>query len=93
MIRLCTTSLWDKNVTHSSYPYLTECFRNTILQWVPMSIFWLILPLWLFVLNRRQIKSQPLIVSRLFINKMILTCLFIFLQMIHIINYFVTSTE
>ncbi|CAM4943622.1 unnamed protein product [Rotaria socialis] len=93
MIRLCTTSLWDKNATHSSYPYLTECFRNTILQWVPISIFWLILPLWLFVLNRRQIKSQSLIVSRLFINKMILTCLFIFLQLIHIINYFVPSTE
>ncbi|CAF1477372.1 unnamed protein product [Adineta steineri] len=36
MNHFCTTPFWDENVTNSSYPYLTECFRNTVLQWVPM---------------------------------------------------------
>ncbi|CAF4750077.1 unnamed protein product [Rotaria sp. Silwood2] len=63
----------DKNVTNSPYPYLTECFRNTILQWVPMGIFWLILPLWLYMLNKRRIKLQALVISMLFIIKMVNT--------------------
>ncbi|CAF0999654.1 unnamed protein product [Rotaria sordida] len=93
MIHLCTTPFWDKNVINSSYPYLTECFRNTILQWVPMSIFWLILPLWLYVLHKRSIKLQALVVSTLFIIKMIFVCLFILIQIIRIIHYVVLLKE
>jgi hypothetical protein len=58
-------------VTSSPYPYLTECFRNTILQWVPMSIFWLILPMWLYMLSKQRIKSQALEISTLFIAKIV----------------------
>ncbi|CAF3222819.1 unnamed protein product, partial [Rotaria sp. Silwood2] len=73
----------DKNVTNSPYPYLTECFRNTILQWVPMGIFWLILPLWLYMLNKRRIKLQALI----------FVCLFILIQIIRIVHYVVVLKE
>ncbi|CAF3642109.1 unnamed protein product [Adineta steineri] len=93
MIYLCTTPLWDKNVTSSPYPYLTKCFRNTILQWVPISIFWLILPVWLYILSKRQFKSQPLAVSILFITKMILTGLFLLVQIIRTIHYAILLTS
>ena len=58
-------------MTNSPYPYLTECFRNTALQWVPLGIFWLILPMWLFMLVKQQIKSQALAISSLFTVKMV----------------------
>ncbi|CAF4181538.1 unnamed protein product, partial [Adineta steineri] len=93
MNHFCTTPFWDENVTNSSYPYLTECFRNTVLQWVPMSIFWLILPLWLYALVKQQIKSQVIQVSILFITKMILTTLFILIQIVRIIHYVFLSTN
>ncbi|CAF3899223.1 unnamed protein product [Adineta steineri] len=93
MIRLCETPLWDKNITKSSYPYLTECFRNTILQWVPMGIFWLILPLWIYMLIRERIKSQPIPISGLFITKMILAVQFLLIEIFRIIYYAVLSTE
>ncbi|CAF1344492.1 unnamed protein product [Adineta ricciae] len=80
MIRLCTTPLWDENITNLSYPYLTECFRNTILQWIPLSVFWFVLPLWIYVLNRRGRKLQAMRISSLFISKMIFTVFFILMQ-------------
>ncbi|CAF3495114.1 unnamed protein product, partial [Rotaria sp. Silwood1] len=83
----------DKNVTNLPYPYLTECFRSTILQWVPISIFWLILPLWLYILNKRQLKSQALVVSLLLIIKMILACLFILIQIFRLVHYVVLWTD
>ncbi|UJR17989.1 hypothetical protein I4U23_004890 [Adineta vaga] len=67
MIYMCTTPFWDKNITNLPYPSLTECFRNTVLRWVPIGIFWLILPLWLYILHRRRIKSQPIPISLLFV--------------------------
>ncbi|CAF1308417.1 unnamed protein product, partial [Adineta steineri] len=87
MNHFCTTPFWNENITNSSYPYVTECFRNTVLQWVPMGIFWLILPLWLYALVKQQMKSQVIQVSTLFITKMILTTLFILIQIIRIIHY------
>jgi hypothetical protein len=64
-------TLQDKNVTSSPYPYLTECFRNTILQWVPIGVLWLILPLWLYMLFKQQLKAQLLPISVLFITKIV----------------------
>lgn len=58
-------------MTNSPYPYVTECFRNTVLQWIPMSIFWLILPLWFYTFSKHQMKSQSIRVSMLFITRMV----------------------
>ncbi|CAF1143852.1 unnamed protein product [Adineta ricciae] len=80
MIRLCRTPLWDKNITNLPYPYLTKCFRNMILQLIPLVMFWFILPLWIYMLNRRRINLQPIPISSLFISKMIFTVLFILIQ-------------
>jgi hypothetical protein len=68
----------NNNVTSSPYPYLTECFRNTVLQWVPICIFWLIVPLSLYMLLKRQIQLQPLAVSTLFVIKMVNIYAFVF---------------
>ncbi|UJR14426.1 hypothetical protein I4U23_001423 [Adineta vaga] len=84
MVKLCTTSLWDHNITNSSYPYVPKCFRHTILQWIPMSIFWIFLPLWLYILSKPKIKSQSLSISTLFILKMIITSLFLLTQIVRI---------
>ncbi|CAM4768011.1 unnamed protein product [Rotaria magnacalcarata] len=69
MVRLCTTPFWDKNITKAPYPYLTECFRDTALQWFPLSVFWLVLPLWLWMLSERKIQPRPLPFSALFTTK------------------------
>ncbi|UJR25517.1 hypothetical protein I4U23_006863 [Adineta vaga] len=87
MFRVCTTPFWDKNFTHSSYPYLTECFRDTVLQWFPVGIFWLVLPFWLWMLYKRKIHPQPLSISILFLTKVIFTLLFLLIQVGRIIDY------
>ncbi|UJR38757.1 hypothetical protein I4U23_031422 [Adineta vaga] len=92
MIHLCTTQFWDKNITSSPYPYLTECFRNTVLQWMPIGIFWLITPLPLYILLKRQIQLQPLPISTLFIIKMILAILCLLVQIMRIIHYVMLPT-
>ena len=66
----------DKNLTSSPYPYLTECFRDTALQWVAMGIFWVVLPLWIRMLIRRQIQPQPLPITLLFVAKMVKICVY-----------------
>ncbi len=68
----------DKNVTSSPHPYLTECFRDTVLQWLPMGVFWLVLPLWLWMLHKRKIQPQPLPVSVLFVTKVVKICVHLF---------------
>jgi hypothetical protein len=84
IIRLCFVFLikfiviQDKNVTSSPHPYLTECFRDTALQWLPMGIFWLVLPLWLWMLHKRKIRPQPLPVSVLFVAKMVKICVYLY---------------
>lgn len=58
-------------MTSSPYPYLTECFRNTILQWIPMTVFWIILPVWIYILTKQKIKLPALPISGLFIVKQV----------------------
>lgn len=58
-------------MTSSPYPYLTECFRNTVLQWIPLSMFWLILPVWIYILIKQRFKLDALPISSLFIAKQV----------------------
>ncbi|CAF0918354.1 unnamed protein product [Adineta ricciae] len=83
----------DKNVTQASYPYLTECFRDTALQWCPLVIFWLVLPFWLWMLLRRKIHPQPLSISALFIAKMVFAVLFLLVQIGRIVIYILPSHQ
>ncbi|CAF3640789.1 unnamed protein product [Rotaria sordida] len=87
MIRLCTTPFWNNSITKAPYPYLTECFRDTALQWFPIGIFWLILPLWMWMLHKRKIQPKPLPISSLFIIKVVFTILFLLVQIVRIIYY------
>ncbi|CAF3925067.1 unnamed protein product [Rotaria sp. Silwood2] len=91
MVRICTTPFWDKNVTKASYPYLTECFRDTALQWFSVGIFWLILPFWIWMLHERKIQPQRLPISNLFTFKMVFAVLFLLVQAVRIIYYALPS--
>ncbi|CAF0750239.1 unnamed protein product [Rotaria sp. Silwood1] len=93
MVRICTTPFWDKNVTKSPYPSLTECFRDTALQWVSVGIFWLILPFWIWMLHKRKIQPQPLPISNLLITKMVLAVLFLLVQVVRIVYYTLPSDK
>ncbi|CAF4606534.1 unnamed protein product [Rotaria socialis] len=93
MVRLCTTPFWDKNITKAPYPYLTECFRDTALQWFPLSVFWLVLPLWLWMLSERKIQPRPLPFSALFTTKATLTVLFLMVQITRIVYYYVLPSD
>jgi hypothetical protein len=61
-------------VTVAPYPYLTECFRDTALQWLPMVVFWVVSPLWIWMLYKRKIQPQPLPISALFVIKAVKIC-------------------
>ncbi|CAF0998002.1 unnamed protein product [Rotaria magnacalcarata] len=93
MVRLCTTPFWDKNITKAPYPYLTECFRDTALQWFPLSVFWLVLPLWLWMLSERKIQPRPLPFSALFTTKATLTVLFLMVQITRIVYDYVLPSD
>ncbi|CAM4856859.1 unnamed protein product [Rotaria socialis] len=83
----------DKNITKAPYPYLTECFRDTALQWFPLSVFWLVLPLWLWMLSERKIQPRPLPFSALFTTKATLTVLFLMVQITRIVYYYVLPSD
>ncbi|CAF3803663.1 unnamed protein product [Adineta steineri] len=83
----------NKNVTHSPYPYLTECFRDTALQWFPLAVFWLVLPLWIWMLHKRKIHPQPLPVSALLIAKVVTAFLFLLVQVYRIVIYALSTDE
>ncbi|CAF0741409.1 unnamed protein product [Adineta ricciae] len=80
MLRLCTTPFWEHHVLNSTYPYVPKCFRHTVLQWIPISIFWIAVPLWLYMLPKRKSQPRALKISTLFMVKTILTGLFILIQ-------------
>ena len=74
---LRTSILQDHTITDLPYPSVTPCLRNTILQWVPMGIFWLILPGWLYMVSKRRLKFESLSISTLFVIKMVKVCEFV----------------
>ena len=52
-------------------PSVNRCFRDTALQWTPMIIFWVVLPMWIWMLHRRKLDPRPLPISALFILRMV----------------------
>jgi ABC-type multidrug transport system fused ATPase/permease subunit len=63
------SDFWDSELTwnNNSWPQFTDCFQNTVLQWVPCGWLWITAPFYIYSLLGSKKKPQP--VKYLFCTK------------------------
>uniref|UniRef100_A0A2C9K9A9 ABC-type glutathione-S-conjugate transporter n=1 Tax=Biomphalaria glabrata TaxID=6526 RepID=A0A2C9K9A9_BIOGL len=62
-ISLCRegSEIWIESLLlNSSYPQFTECFKDTVLVWVPCGVLWSATPLYLYYLSAKKKQTIPL---------------------------------
>ncbi|KAK0045854.1 multidrug resistance-associated protein 1-like isoform X1 [Biomphalaria pfeifferi] len=55
------SEVWNESLLlNSSYPQFTECFKDTVLVWVPCGVLWSATPLYLYYLSAKKKQTIPL---------------------------------
>ncbi|CAG5119030.1 unnamed protein product [Candidula unifasciata] len=83
----CDTPFWDLNLTwYGSWPQFTDCFRKTVLVWVPCGWLWLSAPFYTWYITGLPTTVSGRTFSWLVLLRLILLLLLVVLSVVDFIN-------